>query len=454
MKIALKNRILLSDVPGDLKQTLIRRLQFPNPKYLEAERLGRYTHGIPKVLKFYAETAKGGLIIPRGYMRQLLLLCRERGQAYTIADNRRVLPDAGFAFSGTLMPFQTDAVTKMLSRDFGTLSAPTGSGKTVMALYMAAERNQPTLVAVHTRDLAYQWLDRIEAFLGIPPAEAGLIGDGKMRIGGKITVGLVQSLYKKAKDAAGHVGFLIVDECHRTPSRTFTETVTAFDSKYMLGLSATPYRRDKLSKLIFWHLGDVHHEIERSLLVDKGVILEPEIIVRETAFKPYFDPVQDYSRMIAELTADDDRNRLIAADIAKEAETGRGICLALSDRKKHCETLQSLLRFRHHVEAELLTGDVGTAQRQEILARLNNGMIKVVIATGQLMGEGFDCKGLSTLFITTPIRFSGRLMQYMGRILRPSPDKGRARVYDYVDVHVGPLKAAAAARQRVYLRGA
>jgi len=143
----------------------------------------------------------------------------------------------------------------MASRDFGALSAPTGSGKTVVTLALIAKRRQPVLIVVHTRELQDQWMARIETFLGIPREEVGIIGGGKKRIGSKITVALVQSLYKVAGDICHHVGHLVVDECHRAPSRTFTEAVTAFDCHYMTGLSATPWRRDGLSRLIYWYLG-------------------------------------------------------------------------------------------------------------------------------------------------------------------------------------------------------
>ena len=100
--------------------------------------------------------------------------------------------------------------------------------------------------------------------------------------------------------------------------------------------------------------------------------------------------------------------------------------------------------------AALLTGDLPSDQRAKVLKQLNAGRIRVLVATGQLIGEGFDCENLTTLFLATPIRFSGRVIQYLGRVLRPAPGKSRARVYDYVDVHVGPLRAAAQARQKVY----
>lgn len=452
VKIILNNQALLYDIPGNLKEILIENLKFPNPLRLENKRMGRWTGDIPEFLIAYKEIRNNGLLIPRGYMRRLILLCRHYHVPYSIEDQRRVFPEMDFVFRGSLKPFQEEAAVKMLSKDFGTLSAPTGSGKTVMALYMIAQRRQPALIVIHTKELALQWRERIGTFLGIPEKEVGFIGAGKKIIGEKITVALIQSLYKCSDEAAKHIGYLIVDECHRIPSRTFTEAVTAFDSKYMLGLSATPWRRDWLSALIFWHLGDIHYEIGNALLVEKGHILQPEIIVRETEFKPYYDPVTEYSKMLSELTANDERNRLIASDIAEESLQNKGVSLVLSDRKKHCETLQSILKYKFRVSADLLTGDLNDSQRKAVHDRLNKGQVKILIATGQLAGEGFDCKELSALFIATPIRFSGRLLQYLGRVLRPAPGKEHPKVFDYVDSHVGPLKAAAASRQRVYTR--
>lgn len=430
----------------------MEQLEFINPKWLENERMGRWNRGTEKTLRFYKRSKGGKLIIPRGYMRQLLLLCKKHQIPCKVKDKRRRLPEVDFHFSGELKPFQTKAVSTMLQKEFGTLSSPTGSGKTVMGLYIIAKRKQPALVVVHTKDLAFQWIDRIQTFLGVSSEDVGLIGAGKKKIGDKITVALVQSLYKCSHEVSERIGHLIVDECHRTPSRTFTEAVSAFDSRYMIGLSATPWRRDKMSKLIFWHLGDVHFQVDKKDLERKGHILKIDVIFRDTTFKPYFDPVNEYVKMLSELTMDDDRNRLIASDIEKECKNNDGICLVLSDRKKHCEAIRSILKYKFKVDAELLTGDLTTEQRKKVMERLNRGEIKVLVATGQLVGEGFDVKALSVLFLTTPIRFSGRVLQYLGRIMRPATGKKKALVYDYVDVEVPPLVAAANARKRVYDR--
>jgi superfamily II DNA or RNA helicase len=452
LTITIKEYLRLTDAPPQLMTHLVEKLEFVNPKWLENDRMGRWNRGTPQSLKFYDKVGRNGLWIPRGYIRHLINTCRRLGIAFQIDDQRRRLKPLNFTFSGRLKPFQQIAVDKMLAKDFGTLSSATGSGKTVMALYMIAKRKQPALIIVHSKELAAQWVKSIGVFLGINSDQVGFIGSGKKIVGDRITVSLVQSLYKCADEVSEHIGFLLVDECHRCPSRTFTEAVSEFDSQYMLGLSATPYRRDQLSRLIFWHLGDKHYEVDKNQLIESGDVLPARVVFRNTDFKTRRDPVTEYSKMLAELASDTQRNIQIATDIAAEAARKSGICLVLSDRKAHCENLQALLRYRFKLESELLTGDLDLSERKKVVERINRGHVHILIATGQLIGEGFDCKDLTTLFLATPIKFSGRLLQYLGRVLRPAPGKKYARVFDYVDVHVEPLKKAARVRQRVYRR--
>ncbi|MFZ5448165.1 MAG: DEAD/DEAH box helicase [Thermodesulfobacteriota bacterium] len=453
MKLEITNQTRLSPLSAlfvSVAARIMDRLTFANPAHAEAEKRGFSTWNIPAEIKGYS-LAGDVLITPRGFTRQLVGILRGAGVRYQLEDQRRTLAPVDFMFTGELKDFQVEAVEAMLSRDFGTLAAPTGSGKTVMALALIAQRRQPVLIMVHTKELLEQWQARIETFLGIPAHEVGIIGDGKKRIGSKITVALVQSLYKCASEVVPHIAYLVVDECHRAPSRTFTECVTAFDSRYMTGLSATPWRRDGLSRLIFWHLGDVAHEVDKAALVDAGHVLCADVVWRETSFQPFHDPSEEYSKMLSELTQDPDRNALIASDIAKEAGNGGGVCLVLSDRKAHCDTLAAFLKD-WGIEAAVLTGDLGSGARQAVVEALNGGQVKVLVATGQLIGEGFDCRELSTLFLATPIKFNGRLLQYLGRVLRPAPGKNKAKVYDYQDKNVGVLKAAARAREKIYAK--
>ena len=378
----------------------------------------------------------------------ILFFCKEMGLRYQIIDQRRTLPERDFTFAGILKGYQQSVTADILSRDFGVLQAPTGSGKTIMALAIIAARRQPCLIIVHSKELMDQWIERIGKFLEIPEAEIGIIGNGKRQVGDKITIGIVNSVYPAAKELKEHIGNLVIDECHRCPSRTFIDAVTAFDCQFMLGLSATPYRRDGLTKLIGWHLGR-KFEVKQADLTETDIILDVEVVSRETMFTSIYDASEEYTRVLSELTEDVARNQLIARDVIREAANGGGICLVLTDRREHCSALAELIS-PSGIEVAILTGDVSNGSRKAIVDQLNAGSIKVLVATGQLIGEGFDCKELSTLFLATPIKFDGRLTQYLGRVLRPAPGKDKAKVYDYCDVHVGVLAASARARQQVY----
>jgi superfamily II DNA or RNA helicase len=438
----------VTDLPVNVLERIRERLTFQNPQWIENDKRGFSNWDTPQEL-CYLEEAGDSLIVPRGFTRQAIGILTGNGVRHRVDDKRRLLPVVDFGFTGKLRDFQEEAVSAMLERDFGTLSAPTGSGKTVMALALIAARRQPALVVTHTRELANQWCDRIESFLGIPVNEVGRIGGGKQSIGGKISVATVQTLIKCAADVAPYVGHLVVDECHRVPSRTFLEAVTAFDCRYQLGLSATPYRRDGLGRLIWYFVGDKVHEIQQADMIETGNVLRAEVVIRQTNFVPMADPSLEYSAMLSELCEDRERNALIASDVAREARHSKGVVLLLSDRKSHCETLQRLLAAKG-IEAHLLTGDLSTKARTKVVDDLNNGQVKVLVATGQLIGEGFDCRELSTLFLACPVKFSGRLIQYLGRVLRPAPGKRQALVFDYLDAHVPVLEASAKSRAQVY----
>ncbi|MBA4419268.1 MAG: hypothetical protein C0392_15390, partial [Syntrophus sp. (in: bacteria)] len=233
----------LRGVPSHVTRIITDRLTMNNPKYLENEKRGRWNGNTERTLTFYRKTQEG-LVCPRGFTRQAISILKRHDLPFRVIDNRQTLPDYVFTFTGTLTPAQEEAKTAILKQDRGTLTAPTGSGKTVLALSIIAARKQPTLVIVHTKELLTQWIDRAASFLNIPVDEIGIIGNGKKRIK-HITIGIVQSL--KKYDVSEYFGQVIVDECHHTPSTTFMDAITGFNSKYLLGLSATPYRRDGLN---------------------------------------------------------------------------------------------------------------------------------------------------------------------------------------------------------------
>ncbi|MEI7636322.1 MAG: DEAD/DEAH box helicase [Syntrophus sp. (in: bacteria)] len=447
MKIILTNNLQISEVPEMLLQKIRSTFTIENPRWLDNVKMSRWQGKTDHWLTFFKKRS-GGLAIPRGAMGLILFFCKEAGIKYEIIDKRRKLPSVNFTFKGTLKGYQKRAVRDILIRDFNVLQAGTGTGKTIIALYVITERKQPVLIIVHSKELLAQWINRIEQFLDIPRDEIGIIGNGKKRIGEKITVGIINSIYPIAEEIKDFFGHIVVDECHRTPSRTFTEAVSAFDCQYMLGLSATPYRRDGLTNLIGWYLGR-QVKVRESELTGNDVIQNVEVIIRKTDFQTDLDASEEYSRMLSELTEDGDRNRLIVEDVIAEASNSGGICLVLSDRKEHCRSLQNMLS-KQGLNADVMTGELSNGERQAIVGRLSAGMVQILIATGQLIGEGFDAKSLQTLFLTTPIKFDGRLFQYLGRVIRPAQGKDYARIYDYIDANVGVLAASAQARQKVY----
>ncbi len=438
---------LLENLSLPLEKELKRYLTIDNPQYTAAKKYGRWIgKKLQPQLKYYDPVPKG-LRFPRGFANQAVLLCRKMaGVEPDIVDNRRILPESSFSFTGELRPYQQRAVDMACGRSFGVIEAGTGSGKTVMALAIIARRRQPTLVIVHTKELLYQWQQRVKTFLGL---EAGLVGDGKFILN-EITIAIVNTAKKRAVELVPHFGHLVVDECHRVPSTLFTEVVSRFDSYYLLGLSATAFRSDmEMTRLIYYFMGDRIHRVNQDELVETGAILAPEVIRRATAFAYNYNG--DYQALIKALVIHEGRNRQILDDILKIcSEPDSGTVLVVSDRISHCQFFTEKLDD-NGIAVALLSGQLAPEQRAEVVEAVLRGEVQVLTATLQLISEGFDCPGLATLFLCTPISFEGRLLQVIGRIMRPAEGK-RARVFDYIDSSVPALMRSARARAQVLSR--
>jgi superfamily II DNA or RNA helicase len=432
----------LDGASAPLAAAIRQQLTIDNPKYLDARKYGRWVGKRLKPQLFFFEEKRGGLFFPRGFANQAIRLCRKHaGRMPRIVDHRRERPPAELSFVGSLRPYQEEAAAAILARDFGVLEAGTGSGKTVIALNVIARRRQPTLILVHTKELLYQWAERIEGFLG---RRAGLLGDGHHDLQ-PVTVAIVNSARRQLSDLPGRFGQICVDECHRVPASLFTDVVKVFDCRYSLGLSATAFRRDGLTRLIYYYLGDRVHQVDREELQSAGAILRPEFIQRPTEFNYFYRG--NYQELMTALAKNEARNRLIAADVAAEVRQGPGKVLVVSDRVAHCERLAALLA-EEGITAAVLTGQTPGEERSRCVASIRGGELEVLISTVQLIGEGFDCPNLHTLFLTTPIKFTGRVQQVVGRILRPAADK-KPKVFDYVDP-VRVLRTSAQARLRLF----
>jgi len=439
--LKVNNTTTLYNPPNWLVKYINKTMTLDNPNYIEAEKYGRWTGNMDQFIKPYSVT-KESITFPRGWTRNCIQILKKNNVQYEIDDQRRTHKPINMPFNAVLRDDQTEAVSKAYKRDFGVLEAPPGAGKTVMALSVIAQRRQPTLVLVHTKELLYQWRDRINTFTGIDP---GLVGDGHFSIG-SITVAIVDTAKNRLDALPEHFGHIVVDECHRVPAAMFREVATAFDSRYMLGLSATPYRRDGLTKLIYLTLGDRIYQIDRKNLIHKGIIVNPEIIQRKTSY--YYPYEDDYQKMINDMVKDQTRNNQIVHDAVEQAKNDSGTALVVSDRVEHCHLLAGQIQ-KHGLDARALTGRLGKKDRKHIIQDLQAGNIDVLLATNSIIGEGFDYAGFTSLFLLTPIKYKGKLEQTVGRILRPTKDNKKPVIYNYVDEKVGLLKNMAAKIKKV-----
>lgn len=432
------------NTPKEARKKIEKDLTIDNPAYTKAIKLGKYTSADPFLILYDSE--KSTYWLPRGYVFFLIKFLKRINHPYKIIEKTKTFEPLNFKFHGKLRDYQLEAEKHILKYPIGILEAGTGSGKTVSALSVIAKRKQPTLIIVHTKELLYQWKDRVKEFL---KEDVGIIGDGKFEIK-NISVGTIQTVKKRLDELNLKFGFLIVDEVHRYGTLSGIFTIQDFPAKYYLGLTATPFRSDGLGRLLFVSIGPKIHIVNKKKLFDNKNILRPDIFRIDTNFRYIFN--NDYSSMMSVLTKDEARNRLICAKTSEDLKIYNEAILLVSDRKKHLEILQEILLEDYGIKSIILYGTTKKKKRVEYVELINQKKVKVILATTSLIGEGFDAPYLTALFLTTPIKFSGRLVQACGRILRT--EKGNKnkipRLYDFRDNNIDVLRYSGYGRDRVY----
>jgi len=412
--------------PAELRRAVRDRFTLANPAYQEALRFDRDTRDLPAHLRYDDVRPDGALIVPRGALELVYRDVRALGLEPRWTDETHVADPVAFDERVRLSPAQERAVGQVLARRMGVLESPAGSGKTIMAMALIARRRQPALIIVHTRELAQQAIARAVAVLGLDAGEIGLVGDGQCTIGARLTVALVQTLARGIPPALLDVGMVAVDECHHIAAEQMAEVVSQFPARYVTGLTATPFRRDGLDAVLEFYLGPIVARIDKEDLADR--LITPRIIKRDTSLHPMGD---SFAEIVSDLVAMRARNALIVEDVARAVADGRR-CLVLSERVGHVQELTRLLQERG-IAAAALYGSLGKKARGQVVADIGAGVIDVAVATGSLVGEGFDCPRLDALFLATPVSYHGRVVQYLGRVSRTAPGKRSAIVTDYCD---------------------
>ena len=437
---------------AQLSQTLANRLirlaAFQNPEFYKAQAMRMSVWNKPRIIG-NAENYPQHIALPRGCLDAAMDWLQNNGIACDLHDERFGGESIEVSFVGTLRPDQAAAVTEMMHHDTGVLCAPTAFGKTVTAAAIIARRGVNTLVLVHRTELLRQWQASLQAFLGVSTGVVGTIGGGKAKPTGKIDIAVMQSVSRQGEvnPLVGHYGQVIVDECHHIGAASFDAILKRIKARYVLGLTATPIRRDGLQPIIFMQCGPIRHTAARPASAPHDLDVLPRL--RSTRIDlPTDAGIQDVFRSLAN---DQARTEAIAAEVREAFQQGRKV-LVLTERTEHLDAIKRALDDLTPAPF-VLHGRMSRTQRVALttgLDALPPDTPRILLATGKLVGEGFDHPPLDTLLLAMPISWKGTLQQYAGRLHRPHASKTNVRIIDFVDTGHPALLRMWDKRQRGY----
>jgi superfamily II DNA or RNA helicase len=453
-KIAARSGAMLAvdriGMPPAMLAALKHLASLHNPEFYEKERLRFSTWNTPRFIRCYRESLDQ-LLLPRGLRDKAIRIVADAGSELVVTDECSRASSLKSDLLATLTPEQATAAAALGKHDLGMLVAPPGSGKTVVGCALIARHQVPTLVIVDRKPLMEQWRDRLVTHLDLNPKQVGQLGGGRNKATGIVDVAMVQSLARRddLHELTDRYGLIIVDECHHVPSVTFERVAREIPVRRWLGLTATPYRRDGLQSMMAMHCGPVRH----TMISNTGSLPRTlDLIVHETDHD-VTEEGQHIQTTFRGLVEDSLRTSAICDDIAQAMLAGRN-CLVLTRWTEHLVLITEMLAERG-VDALVLHGQMGKKARAAVMERLAmqpDGELGLVLAaTSSLLGEGFDCPPLDTLFLAFPIKFKGSVVQCVGRVLRPTETKARIEVHDYIDVRVPVLARMHDERRRAYL---
>jgi len=439
-------------LPDKLYKYLKKELNFPNPEFYAMERFGYSTWKTPRFIKTL-EVLPDGITVPLGFLNKVKGFAEKEQLKAEIIDQRTIAKQISFPSKLLLRKDQQYVLNQLMKEDRVILEAQPGFGKTIVALALMKKRGQKTLIIVHTNTLLHQWEKRINDYFSLAKDEIGLIGDNKWKISKKATIASYMTLSRRGlDDIKNDFGLVIIDECHHIPANTFSTVVKQFTAKHVLGLTATTFRKDKLEKLMYLYVSDqvIRTKNNKQEKNEQSIsTVKTELVTRKTEFQGNgkLEDFQDACRMVI---TDTKRNDQITDDIVAALAAGAK-CLVLSERLEHCEILLELVRQKAKgIHAAVATGIMTKKQRERITARMNQERFQLLIATGKLIGEGFDWPAVSHLFLAFPFSWKGKLIQYVGRVQRTCEGKTLAIVHDYFDDQVPMLKLMYFKRLRTY----
>ena len=472
LRLTLANRIYIET--GNLKprlQNQIRRMAaIQNPMFYRNQAIGLSNYANSRFL-YLGEDDGGFLCIPRGLLDALLGGCKETKIPVQMEDERAKGKALNVHFMGQLRYNQKEAVTALLKHECGILSAATAFGKTVVCSALVAERRVSTLILLESSALTDQWQKALKQFLefqeDLPEYETktgrkkkrksvvGVIRGPKDTSTGIVDIAMAGSLCKKGAfhPRLREYGMVLVDECHHSASDTLRSVLQEVHAAYVYGVTATPFRGDGLEKINEMLLGPVRFQYSaKEKAAEQGI--DHYIVPRFTrTVLPFGQEKIHVTQAYDRLRKNENRNALIAADVKKVLKEGRTPVI-LTRFTDQAATLYDMLKDSVQ-KPFLLTGEMPKKEREtaiQQLAEVTPQESMLLVATGQLVGEGFDYPRLDTLFLATPISWKGVVEQYAGRLHRDYPGKKNVFIYDYVDSHIPVFDKMYAKRLKTYKR--
>lgn len=425
-----KIEIILEDyiyIPTlNLSKSLISKLKsfatFENPQIKVLLSLRKPLFNTPKYIRSFEEN-ENFLMLPRGLKETLINFFNVNAVSYSFVDKRVLNKIQTKTVTFNLRPEQNEAIKEIKKSDYSICVAPPGFGKTLLGAKIFEIRACTTLIVVNKNMLLNQWIERFVDYFGYNKKDIGYLGKGFNKLNGQIDVATMQSLKNDPKIIENY-SFVIVDECHHIPALTFEQIIKSFKGKYILGLSATPNRKDELQPILFQQLGEISYEYKKKKThTNKLQIIRTQFVSN----------ADNYATIINELCIDEDRNNLIVDIIKKNID--RKILL-LTDRIEHINVLESLLQ-KDNIDYISVHGSLNKKEQVE-----NMNLVKtksLILATTSYFGEGIDFPHLNTILFATPISYYGRLIQYLGRIGRGNQE---CLAIDFLDSKNAMLNSA------------
>ncbi|MFC1749575.1 DEAD/DEAH box helicase family protein, partial [Pseudomonadota bacterium] len=448
--ITLANLVYIekATLPQPLLNRLIRLAAFQNPEFYKAQAMRFPVWDKPRVIGC-AENFPQHIGLPCGCLEPLLEILRENGIRCDIKDERFPGQAIDVQFEGTLRDDQERAAIAMLKHYVGILCAPTAFGKTVTGAALIARRSVNTLILVHRTELLKQWKEQLQTFLKVNKKDIGTMGGGKVKPSGIIDIAVMQTLTRREElhEQLNNYGQIIVDECHHLSAFSFENILKLTKANYVLGLTATPIRRDGQQPIIYMQCGPIRYTADTPENSPKQLEVIPHYIT-SIIDAPTDIRIQELFRHVAE---DPHRTKAIVDTVKRLYEQGRNI-LVLTERTNHLDSIKASLS--NSVDTFYsLHGRMSKKQRATVIKELNElpaDAPRALLATGKLVGEGFDHPPLDTLVLAIPISWKGTLQQYAGRLHREHATKSDVKIIDIVDSGHPALLKMWERRQRGY----